>query len=110
MACHSIAMNSEEEFFKRMKDRDPEIILKMVKCVISAHKRKKSTINIFDILFKDSSSMIFSMEKSQYKTFLENCLQDMINLEEYEICAEIKKIITRKTRERKNKNITEIKN
>ena len=51
--------------------------------------------------------MAFAMEKSQYKKFLENCLQDLINLEEYEICAEIKKIITAKTRSRKNKTETQ---
>ena len=45
--------------------------------------------------------MIFAMEKSEFKNFLGNCLQDMINIEEYEICAQIKKIITRNTRKKK---------
>jgi hypothetical protein len=100
-------MKNEDEFFEKMKARDSELILKMVKCVISAHKRKREKINIFDIVFKDTTSMTFAMEKSEYKKFLENCMQDMINIEEYEICSEIKKIITRKPRQSKNKTATE---
>lgn len=101
MACHNIWMKNEDEFFEKMKDRDPEIVTKMVKCVISAHKRKVAKINIFDITFKDTTSMLFSMNKSEYINFLSNCMQDMINCEEYEICAEIKKILSRKTRKPK---------
>jgi hypothetical protein len=101
MACHTIFAKDEKEFFLRMKNRDSEIILKMVKCVISAYKRKRASITIFDIVFKDTSSMSFAMDKSEYKNFLNNCMDDMINIEEYEICAEIQKIVTRKTRQPK---------
>jgi hypothetical protein len=83
-----------------MKDRDHDIILKMVKCVLSAYKRGKDSIDIFDITFKDMSGMIFNIEKSQYVSLLDNCLNDLINMEEYELCAEIKKIIDRKPRKK----------
>jgi hypothetical protein len=96
-------MKDEKEFFSRMKDRDPEIILKMVKCVLSASKRKRPFINIFDITFKDSTSMSFSITKDEYKNCLKNCLQDMINIEEYELCSEISKIINKKPRKKKIK-------
>jgi hypothetical protein len=95
-------MNNESEFFSRMKERDPEIIYKMVKCVLSAHTRKVQKLNIFEVVFKDTSYMMFSMEKSEYKNFLKNCLQDMINIEEYEICSEIKKVLQRNTRKKKD--------
>lgn len=101
MACHTIYMKDEKEFFLRMKERDPEIILKMVKCVLSAHKRKVNKLNIFEVVFKDTSYMVFAMERKEFKNFLNNCLQDMINIEEYEICAEIKKILSRNTRKKK---------
>lgn len=107
MACHNIYMKNEEEFFKRMKERDSDIIIKMVKCVISAFKRKRPSINIFDISFKDTSSMTFAMQKQEYKKFLENCLNDLIQVEEYEMCAEIKKIITTNTRQRRKKAETQ---
>jgi len=94
-------MKDEKEFYSRMKTRDPEIIMKMVKCILSASKRKKSSINIFDITFKDTTSLSFSITKDEYKNCLKNCLQDMINIEEYELCAEISKIINKKPRKKK---------
>jgi hypothetical protein len=94
-------MKDEKEFFLRMKDRDPEIIYKMVKCVLSAYKRKINKLNIFEVVFKDTSYMVFAMERKEFKNFLNNCLQDMIDIEEYEICAEIKKIVSRNTRKKK---------
>jgi len=101
MACHTIYMKDEKEFFLRMKDRDPEIIYKMVKCVLSAYKRKVNKLNIFEVVFKDTNYMVFAMDRKEFKNFLNNCLQDMINIEEYEICAEIKKIVSRNTRKKK---------
>ena len=101
MACHTLYMKDEKEFLLRMKERDPEIIYKMVKCVLSAYKRKVKSVNIFEVVFKNTTYMTFAMDKSEFKTFLGNCLQDMINIEEYEICAEIKKIINRNTRKKK---------
>lgn len=80
-----------------MKERDSDLILKMVKCVLSAYKRDKDYIDIFDITFKDTSGMIFNIEKSQYTELLGNCLNDLIALEEYELCAEVHKITSKKT-------------
>jgi hypothetical protein len=102
MACHHILMKDQKEFFSKMKERDPDMILKMVKCVISAVKRKKSEIDIFEITFKDHSSMTFGISKSEYKRFLENCLDDLIAVEEYELCAEITKIVKAKSRKKKS--------
>jgi hypothetical protein len=41
MACHYLQFKDNQEFIRAMKDRDPELILKMTKCVISAVKRNK---------------------------------------------------------------------
>ena len=98
MACHCLMLKDQREFFQMMKDRNSDLILKMVKCVLSAYKRNKDGIEIFDITFKDMSGMIFNIEKSQYTELLSNCLNDLIALEEYELCAEVKKILDRKTR------------
>jgi len=74
------------------------MILKMVKCVLSAYKRNKPNIDIFDITFKNMDELTFNIEKSQYKELLSNCLNDLIAMEEYELCAEVKKIIEGKRR------------
>ena len=103
MACHYLNLKSADEFYLRLKDRDPDLILKMAKCVLSAFKRSKDSIDIFDITFKNLDGMVFTVEKVQYKELLNNCMKDLIEMEEYELCAEIKKILEGKKRGRKPK-------
>ena len=105
MACHYLYLKNQREFFELMKQRDPEIIMKMVKCVLSAAKRDKDKIDIFDVSFKDMTSMIFTIDKSQYNEMLKNCMDDLIKIEEYEMCADIKKQIEKKARGRKKKEV-----
>ena len=101
MACWVLTLKNHREFLQMMQDRNSDLILKMVKCVLSAHKRGKDRIDIFDITFKDTSGMIFNIEKSQYKELLSNCMNDLIKLEEYELCADIHKILEGKKRKKK---------
>ena len=104
MACHCLSFKNSQEFYGMLKDRDPDLIMKMVKCVLSAYKRDKDQIDIFDITFKNMDQLTFSIEKIQYKELLGNCMNDLIALEEYELCAEIKKILEgKKKRGRKPK-------
>jgi len=91
-------LKDQREFLQLMKERDSDLILKMVKCVLSAYKRNKDGIDIFDITFKDTSGMVFNIEKSQYTELLSNCLDDLIAIEEYELCADIKKILDKKSK------------
>ena len=100
MACWVLTLKDQREFFRLMKERDSDLILKMVKCVLSAYKRNKDGIEIFDITFKDMSGMVFNIEKSQYTDLLSNCLNDLIAIEEYELCADIKKILDKKSRKK----------
>ena len=105
MACHCLYLRDQREFYKLMKERDSDLIMKMVKCVLSATKRSKKNIDIFDITFKDMSSLVFTIDKSQYNELLKNCLDDLIKIEEYELCAEIKKQLDKKTRSKKTKEV-----
>lgn len=78
----------------------------MVRCVLSAAKRGKDKIDIFDITFKTMDELTFTIDKSQYREMLSNCMDDMIKAEEYELCAEIKKILDKKARKpRKKKEV-----
>ena len=104
MACHCLYLKDQREFFTLMKERDSDIIMKMVKCVLSAAKRNKDKIDIFDISFKDMSGMVFTIDKVQYNDLLKNCMDDLIKIEEYELCAEIKKQLNKK-RGRKKKEV-----
>jgi hypothetical protein len=98
MACHCLTLKNSREFYALLKGRDPDIILKMVKCVLSAYKRDKEYIDIFDITFKNLDGLIFTVDKSQYVELLSNCLDDLVEIEEYELCAEIKKISDKKAK------------
>jgi hypothetical protein len=105
MACHYLNLKNADEFYMKMRNRDVDIILKMAKCVLSAFKRGKDQIDIFDITFKNLDQLTFTIEKSQYKELLSNCMKDLIELEEYELCAEIKKILDGKRKSRKLKEV-----
>jgi hypothetical protein len=107
MACHYLYLKNSAEFYSLLKQREPELIMKMVKCVLSAAKRNKATIDVFDVTFKNMESLVFTIDKTQYKELLSNCLEDLIKVEEYELCAEIKKELDRKPRTRKKKDLTQ---
>jgi len=98
MACHCLHLKDSKEFFALLKQRDPDLISKMVRCVISAVKRGKDKIDIFEITFKNMDELTFGIDQSQYKEMLGNCMDDLIAMEEYELCAEVKKILEKKTR------------
>ncbi len=102
MACHCLHLKDSREFFDLLKSREPDMILKMVKCVLSAYKRNKDGIDIFDITFKNMDALVFNIEKSQYTELLGNCLDDLIAMEQYELCAEIKKITESKRGRKKS--------
>jgi lipid II:glycine glycyltransferase (peptidoglycan interpeptide bridge formation enzyme) len=101
MACHTLFLTSQSEFFNKLKSRESDLVIKMVKCVLNAIKRKRDKVDIFDITFKDTSELVFSLEKNQYHDLLKNCLNDLIVIEEYEICAEIKKQLDKAPKKQK---------
>ena len=104
MACHYLNLKNADEFYRKLKDRETDLVIKMTKCVLSAFKRGKDQIDIFDITFKNMDQLTFTIDKSQYKELLGNCMKDLIEMEEYELCAEIKKILEGKKRGRKLKD------
>jgi len=101
MACHTLFLKNQLEFFSMLRNREPDLVIKMVKCVLNAIKRKRDKVDIFDITFKDTSELVFTLEKSQYHDLLKNCLEDLIELEEYEICAEMKKQLDKAPKKQK---------
>lgn len=92
MACNSLTVNNFQEFLQLMEDRDADLVLKMVKCVLKAYKQNKKQVDIFEINIENGEQVIYSMEKHQYVEFLDECIQDLIQMEEYELCNNIKQI------------------
>lgn len=103
MACHYLYLNNSKEFFDKLKNRDPDLVLKMTKCVLNAAKRGKNSVDIFEITFKSLDELVFTIETSQYKEMLSNCMEDLIKMEEYELCAEINKFLNKKPRKPRKK-------
>ncbi len=101
MACHVLFYKNEKEFFELVRNRDPELILKLVKCVLNAVKRKKEKIDVFDITFKENlQELVISLDKEKYLSTLETCLKDMEKQEEYELCSEIKKLLDKSSKKK----------
>lgn len=92
MACHYLFLDNNKEFITKLQGRDIDLIVKMVKCVISAIKRKKKNIDIFEVTFKDTTHLVWSISEDQYMTCLSNCLEDLITEEEFELCSVITKL------------------
>jgi hypothetical protein len=93
MACHHLILNSFKDFLDLIKEREPDFILKTVKCVLNAYKQNKDEIDVFEVDFQDNTdSLTFSLNKDQYMNLLDNCGKDLIKMEEYELCSQIKKI------------------
>jgi hypothetical protein len=101
MAYYVLVLKDEKEFYSKLQSRDPELVLKMVKSILSGIKQKRDKIDIFDITFKDTSELMFSIEKSQYTTVLSNCMSDLEKMEEYELCILVKKVLDKASKKAK---------
>ena len=101
MAAYYLIMEDEREFYKKLKERDFDMINKMVKCVLNAIKRKRPKCDIFEITFKDNRILTFTLEKDQYNDLLKNCLNDFIAVEDYETCHIIQQILNKKVSKKK---------
>lgn len=93
MASHVVLFKNMKEFFQKMKERDRDMMRKMVKTILHAIKTKKNKVDVFQVIFTDTSDYTFTVEDDQYITCLKNCMNDMILAEEYELCAQIKDVL-----------------
>jgi hypothetical protein len=101
MAAYCLFMKDSHEFYNKLKSRDPDLVTKMVKNVLHAIKTKKKKTDLFEIHFKDMTNLVFTLEEDQYRIVLENCLDDMVKLEQYEICAQIRDTLNKPVKSKK---------
>lgn len=93
MACYNIRLKNREDFIELIRSRDPEMVISMVNCVLSAIKSKKKKVDIIQVKFDTGEGMMISASQEDYKNLLEKCKEDLIELEEFELCAEIQKAL-----------------
>lgn len=93
MAIHKIFEPNEITFYKKLVDCDEDIIKKCVSAILNAIKRKKKSVNIFDITFKNKDSMLFSIDSEHYSEFLSTHLNVFVEKEDYETATQIRDAI-----------------
>jgi len=103
MASHVVMFKNMKEFFQKMKERDKDMMRKMVKTILHAIKSKKHKVDVFQVIFSDTSDYTFTVESDQYVTCLKNCMGDMVKAEEYELCAQIRDVLQKDNKNDKSK-------
>ena len=103
MAAHVVTFKNMQEFFQKMKERDPDMIRKMAKTVIHAVNTNRKKIDVFQVIFNNTSEYVFTVDDDQYISCLRNCMGDMIKIEEYELCSQIRDILQKE--EKKTKKV-----
>jgi hypothetical protein len=93
MALYKIFKKDENDFFDTLTNRDFNLIQNLVEGILLAIKNNEKRIDIFEVLFPDGSSLLFSMTYDNYKECLQNCISDFEKNELYEKCTEIRNSI-----------------
>ena len=101
MAAHVVTFKNMQEFFQKMKDRDSDMIRKMAKTVIHAVNTNRKKIDVFQVIFSTTGEYIFTLDSDQYLNCLRNCMDDMIRIEEYELCSQIRDILQKEAKKTK---------
>ena len=101
MAAYYLFMKDPREFYNKLKGRDPEMITKMDKSALHGIKNKKDKIDLFEVNFKDTTTLTFTIEKDQFLEIIKNCLDDMIKLENYELCAQMRDVLNKPVRKKR---------
>lgn len=103
MASYYLSYDTENDFYKDLlTNKNPNLIKKIVKCVLSAHKRKKKEIEIFEVTFKNQQLIMpYKITQINYLKCLSRHLDGMIHLEEYELCAQMRDAIIQLTKKPK---------
>jgi len=107
MASHVLSFKNQEEFFDKIKNRDRDLVVKMAKTLLHAIKHRKLKVDVFEVIFTDPRNasdlkeLVFTKERADYLATLEMVMPDLIKHEEYEMCAEIKELLDKKSTTKK---------
>lgn len=74
-----------------LKMENPEIVYEIIKGIFYGIEKNQQKADLFEISDINGDVIKFSIPKSKWKSALEKCLSRMIEIEDYEICSEIKK-------------------
>lgn len=92
--AYSIFLKDEEELENRIKSKDKNISIEIVKVILDNLDTKKRFINILEIHLENSGLIVdITADRKNFAYTLEKNLDTLIFHEEYEICSQIKNAI-----------------
>tara|TARA_R110001599_G_scaffold185127_1_gene379343 strand:+ start:590 stop:883 length:294 start_codon:yes stop_codon:yes gene_type:complete len=89
--AYSIFLKDEEELESRIKSKDKNISIEIVKVILDNLDTEKRFINILEIHLENSGLIIdITADRKNFAYTLEKNLDTLIFHEEYEICSQVK--------------------
>ena len=89
--AYSIFIKDEEELENRIKSKDKNLSIEIVKVILDNLDTEKRFINILEIHLENSGLIIdITADRKNFAYTLEKNLDTLIFHEEYEICSQVK--------------------
>ena len=87
---YQIAVKNLKEFNSNLESKNIEYVKEITTNILNT---KKNKTNIFQITCKNKDEYVFSVDKKNYKTVLKECMDVLLEHEEYMLCHEIKYLL-----------------
>ena len=92
--AYSIFLKDEEELENRIKSKDKNLSIEIVKIILDNLTTKKRFINILEIHLEDSGLVLdITADRKDFISTLQKNLDTLVFHEEYEICSRVKEAI-----------------
>lgn len=89
----------ESDFWDDLNNKEKTLIIDVAKHILNEinTNSKKQKVKIFEVDISDEYILDFAIVKKEYLSVLNNLLPDLINIEEYELCEQIKYVLNEQT-------------
>ena len=89
-----VIVNSFEEFVQKFTNQDLDVVNELFSCVKVAIAKNRKKANIFSIYCRETEETYkLSIDKDEYPTVLNGCMNTFIKNEMYEECIEVKSLL-----------------
>ena len=92
--AYSIFIKDEEELENRIKSKDKNLSIEIVKVILDNLDTKKRFINVLEIHLESSGLVVdITADRENFISTLQKNIDTLIFHEEYEICSQVKNAI-----------------
>jgi hypothetical protein len=89
-----IIVDSFEEFVKKFSNQDLDVVSELFSSVKIAIAKNRKKANIFSVYCRETEETYkLSIDKEEYPTVLNGCMNVFVKNEMYEECSQIKSIL-----------------